>query len=1141
MATFTPTTELLLNGTWTNITSDVRLASGISITRGRADEASTADPSTCSLTLNNRAGNYSPRNPVGVHYGVLGRNTQMRVRTPSTLANHMILSGGDPLTVGGWSSYASTPDHTSLRPVGDLDVRVEVEPRAWRPKENYGLAQRYLTSGQVFSRSWAFWLTSTGHLSFRWSTDGTTVFTAVSTAAVPSTSGRLAVRVTLDVDNGASGRTITFSTSPSVGGTYTTLGAAVVQSGVTSVFAGTADLDVGRVNTTNLDEVMQGKVYAFRFRAPIGGTVVASPDFDTLDSNVTTFSDAQARVWTLQGAAVMRNPSARFHGEVSSWPPKWDKRPGGDAWVPIHASGLTRRLSQGQAPLRSVMYRHLTSLDNVVAYWPCEDEDDATELASALPDHPPMVHLSGDIDNASYTGFTSSDPLPLAGEVQWQGDIPTYPVTGQTQVRFLMAVPAAGVTSTSTIIRIYGNGTSPWWKLNVDTSGKLRLQALDPDDVVIEDTLFVAGTNVNGKRLMVSLTFLQVGGAIDYEVETFVVGATTGPDNQFSGTQGGRTMGRVRRVTINMEDSIPESMAQVAIGHIVVQDEITPYIAADESRSVAYSGESATARILRLCHEEGVPVTVVGDVNDSALLGHQRSGRFLELLREAADSDMGILYEPREFLGLAYRTRASLYAQDAALTLNYDDGTLTDIEPVEDDDAVRNDITVTRIGGSTARVRQETGPLSVNPPPAGVGLYDGGAEISLWRDSYLPAQAAWRLHLGTVDEARYPVIAMNLAAEAFASNAGLTAAAVGLDVGDRLVVTNPPSSVPPDDVAQITQGFTEAIGQYEWSIDANCTPASPWDTGVMAGSMLVLDGVSPGRASTPHMAALGIVGDIDIRVHAALDDWSPSAAQALITKSTTTGNQISWRFVVLTTGVLRLVWSVDGSVTLTADSTVAPVVVNGASLWVRATLDVDNGATGRDAKFYTSPDGVLWTQLGTTVTTPGVTSIFNSTAPVVIGSRDVGTLDLMVGSVFAAQVRSGVGGAIVADPDFTVQPGGTTTFTDSAGLVWTVTAPAVVGGPVTDVARYSSDGTTLNAAITAAATSVGVITPTGPLWSGTAVPYDVMVGGERMTVTNVVGAGTAQTMTVVRSVNGVVKGHATGADLQIYPVAYYAL
>lgn len=73
------TVELLLNGSWVDITGDVLVRDGITISRGRSDWAERVDASRCQLTINNGSGDYSPRNPLGTHYGYIGRSTPIRV------------------------------------------------------------------------------------------------------------------------------------------------------------------------------------------------------------------------------------------------------------------------------------------------------------------------------------------------------------------------------------------------------------------------------------------------------------------------------------------------------------------------------------------------------------------------------------------------------------------------------------------------------------------------------------------------------------------------------------------------------------------------------------------------------------------------------------------------------------------------------------------------------------------------------------------------------------------------------------------------------------------------------------------------------------------------------------------------------
>src|SRR5690348_9818069 len=71
---------------WTDITdsdgagSFVRFAAGISTTQGRQDWTSTARTSSAQLTLDNRDGRFSRRNPNGPYYGQLTYNTPIWMR-----------------------------------------------------------------------------------------------------------------------------------------------------------------------------------------------------------------------------------------------------------------------------------------------------------------------------------------------------------------------------------------------------------------------------------------------------------------------------------------------------------------------------------------------------------------------------------------------------------------------------------------------------------------------------------------------------------------------------------------------------------------------------------------------------------------------------------------------------------------------------------------------------------------------------------------------------------------------------------------------------------------------------------------------------------------------------------------------------
>jgi hypothetical protein len=222
---------------------------------------------------------------------------------------------------------------------------------------------------------------------------------------------------------------------------------------------------------------------------------------------------------------------------------------------------------------------------------------------------------------------------------------------------------------------------------------------------------------------------------------------------------------------------------------------------------------------------------------------------------------------------------------------------------------------------------------------------------------------------------------------------------------------------------------------------------------------LDLPGTFGNYASTPDSAAVSITGKIDIRVKAAANDWAAGVVQEFVDKSTTDSSQFSYLLRLNQDATLTLYWSQDGTNLLSASSTVAISTGDGDAVWIRGTLDTDNGAAGRDIKFYTSADGVVWTQLGATVTQAGATSIFDGTATLKVGQRAAG--GPFAGKIFYAEVRNGIDGPVVAKFDPLNDGGkiGDTSFTSSTGEVWTINqsgSPAAeLDGPPDATTEYS--------------------------------------------------------------------------------------
>jgi hypothetical protein len=224
-------------------------------------------------------------------------------------------------------------------------------------------------------------------------------------------------------------------------------------------------------------------------------------------------------------------------------------------------------------------------------------------------------------------------------------------------------------------------------------------------------------------------------------------------------------------------------------------------------------------------------------------------------------------------------------------------------------------------------------------------------------------------------------------------------------------------SLLPEDMVPVSRGASP--GEMTWETMETINRQTGDARYGLAG-VLYLPGVSGNYAVSGDTSALDIVGNIDIRVKVALDDWTPVASATLMAKSVDSDNQTSWRFTLKGTGLPEFRWTTDGAgaTLVTANATAAPVVDNGDPLWVRVTLDVDNGAGGNDVVFYTSSDGTSWTQLGTTVTTGTATSIHSGTAPLEIGSRNAGVADLLIGKIYEAQIYDGIAGTLVYNPIF---------------------------------------------------------------------------------------------------------------------------
>jgi hypothetical protein len=192
-------------------------------------------------------------------------------------------------------------------------------------------------------------------------------------------------------------------------------------------------------------------------------------------------------------------------------------------------------------------------------------------------------------------------------------------------------------------------------------------------------------------------------------------------------------------------------------------------------------------------------------------------------------------------------------------------------------------------------------------------------------------------------------------------------------------------------------------------------PAVTWQTGTGNGGgerRAVFTKATPGSL---QYAGAAVTTGIDVRARILPTTWTPTGDQTIAAKWEGGTNQRSWLLLLKTTGALGLNWSTAGTGGFGEKDSTATVqsaagFAAGQPFWVRATLTLDNGASGNDVKFYTSPDGATWTQLGSTVTTAGATTLFGGTAPYQLGSFTTGLSSPFDGGVYDVKVMSSVGG-----------------------------------------------------------------------------------------------------------------------------------
>ncbi|CAB4172040.1 hypothetical protein UFOVP1007_15 [uncultured Caudovirales phage] len=203
-------------------------------------------------------------------------------------------------------------------------------------------------------------------------------------------------------------------------------------------------------------------------------------------------------------------------------------------------------------------------------------------------------------------------------------------------------------------------------------------------------------------------------------------------------------------------------------------------------------------------------------------------------------------------------------------------------------------------------------------------------------------------------------------------------------------------------------------------------------SGNSAVNGLVLTGGNSNYASTPHSAANDITGNIEFVVQLAAASWASGVVQVLMGKNApNTPAGESYVFYLTALGKPTMTIS-DGATESNPVSTLAVPFANFSTGWIKANWNVAG-----TAKFYTSTDGVNWTQLGTDVSATA-RSPQSKAVILEIGSRTAGVAPF-TGIIYRAQLYNGINGTLAFDANFATVSKLAASFTESSSNAATVT------------------------------------------------------------------------------------------------------
>lgn len=565
-------------------------------------------------------------------------------------------------------------------------------------------------------------------------------------------------------------------------------------------------------------------------------------------------------------ARIKINGNTRLWAEASQWNPDRTVEHvsgagKGRAWTKLTAEGVLRRLGLWEEPLRSPMYRTNALRASSIGHWPLEDDKDASRLAntsSVAPNYPGTLK-GGLVLGESESPDGAKTTAKVVNGSQMAGRFGVASGTAGWQIAFAFKMPAAPASATyGTLLQWH---TTQGYKYTLDVNNTL-FQVTVTDSFgtsLLSSGVLWGGAGIGPDQwLNFRIKVSWAAGTVTVEPAWYRQGDTS--EQGWTATFAATSAGALSHWYQNGDAVTDGTWFSHIFGVTGVADNL---VGATAQRIFnGYRGENAGDRYFRVCGENGVQAYAIGSTTDTQAMGPQRAESLISILKEIVDTDDCRIDDERFDIALTMTTRRAMIGLTPALTLTYPSQVKPPFKKLIGDKGAKNRITVkNREGGELSEVLL-SGPMSIQPPPAGIGEAKGSVDVNVADETaQLEPIASWHLAKGTLERPRYEQVSVDLLA-----NPGLEAAVNGVREGNMIRVTG--YEAEPIDLLVV--GIVSEVGAVEHTVTFKTEPYEPYRTGRYDDGVARYDA----RTSTVNAAQTTTSVSWAIKATDANDVWS---------------------------------------------------------------------------------------------------------------------------------------------------------------------------------------------------------------------------------------------------------------------------